>query len=369
MITNRFAVYCLLALCSTSLAADKEIDTEHGIGWTVAEPADAGFDPVALADLAHLIDSSVNMPNVHAVLIEHNGHLVFERYWAGEDGELGYVEHGPETLHDIRSISKSVTSLLLGVALDTSVENELSRSITEFFPDRKGFGKGVETITLQHVLTMTAGLSWNEMIVPYTSNNDYIRLFANADPIGYVLTKEVRNQPGSEWNYNSGLTDVTAGVIESLTGKSLDDFAKEVLFGPLNIIDYEWWRPPAWSSDSFPSASAGLRMRARDVAKIASLILHDGKWRGRQIVPEAWIAASTTRQFDIPSGQYDYGYFWFLGKLNSGQLVIKASGWGDQRIYVLPEVGIAITIFAGNYEDGGGVVGERIVGRIVRALR
>lgn len=369
MIANRFVIYCLLALCSTSLVAAKEIGTGHGADWTVAEPADVGFDPVALADLAHLIDSGLNMPNVHAVLIEHSGQLVFERYWAGEDGELGYVEHGPKTLHDIRSISKSVTSLLLGIALGASAENELSRSITEFFPDRKGFGEGVEAITLQHVLTMTAGLSWNETIVPYTSNNDYVRLFASADPVGYVLNKEIRNIPGSRWNYNSGLTDVIAGVIENLTGKSLDDFANEVLFGPLNIIDYEWWRPPAWPSDNFPSASAGLRMRARDLAKIASLTLHDGKWRGRQIVPEAWITASTTRQFDIPSGRYDYGYFWFPGKLISGQFVIQASGWGDQQIYVLPEIGLAITIFAGNYEDGGGVVGERIAGRIVRALR
>ena len=129
----------------------------------------------------------------------------------------------------------------------------------------------------------------------------------------------------------------------------------------------------AWGPDGFPVASAGLRMRARDLAKIASVVLHDGSLQGRQIVPEAWIAASTTRHVQDtpwgPPGAYGYGYFWFPGTLLSGHRVILASGWGDQRIYVLPDLGLAIAIFAGNHDRGSRGIGERITGRIVRALR
>lgn len=375
MLIKRVIISCLLAFCLPSLLVAREIDTALRDYWPVAEPADAGLDSEALVELVQLIDSGVNYPNIHAVLIEHTGRLVFEHYWAGEDWlsraePLGFVQHGPATLHNIRSITKSVTSLLLGIALGKSAEDALTRPIASFFPDRKGLDVALDAVTFHHVLTMTAGLAWNEMIVSYDNDrNDFIRLINANDPVGFVLAKEVRDTPGSRWNYNSGLTDLTARVIEDLTGKRLADYADEVLFGPLNITNYEWWQPPAWPSNSFPSASAGLRMRARDLAKISSLVLHDGKWQGRQIVPKAWVTTSTARHVDTPWGRYNYGYFWFPGTLLSGHLVISASGSGGQQIYVLPEIGLAITIFAGNYEDGGGAVGERIVGRIVRALR
>ncbi len=378
MYTRRNILSGILAVCLPSLVTAQGINTAPVAlddGWAVAEPSEAGLDPDALATLVEIIEKGVNVPNIHALLIEHEGRLVFEHYWPGEDRivgvkPLGYVQHGPSTRHDLRSVSKSVTSLLLGIALGDSAKDALARPIASFFPDREGLGSGLDAVTLHHVLTMTAGLAWNETIIPPTDDrNDFFRLVTTDDPVGFVLAKEVRDTPGSRFNYNSGLTDLTAGVIENLTGKPLSDYADEVLFGPLGITDYEWHRPPAWGSNSFPNASAGLRMRARDLAKIASLILHDGKWQGRQIVPVDWIRASTTRQLDNLWGRYSYGYFWIPGRLLSGHRVILAKGYGDQRIYVLPEIGLAITIFAGNYDKRSGGIGERITGRIVRALR
>jgi CubicO group peptidase (beta-lactamase class C family) len=308
MFTRRYILSSLLAFYLPSLVAAQGTSTAPAVlgdGWAVAEPAEAGLDPDALATLVELIDAGVNFQKVHAVLIEHKGRLVFERYWPGEgrrpNGQpLGYVQHGLTTLHDIRSISKSVTSLLLGIALGRSADDALVRPIASFFPVKESLDGGLDAVTLHHVLTMTAGLAWNELIVPYDNDrNDFIRLINTNNPVGFVLAKEVRDPPGSRWNYNSGLTDLTAVVIENLTGKSLADYAGEMLFGPLGITDYEWWRPSAWPSDSFPNASAGLRMRARDLAKIGSVILHNGRCRGRQIVPEAWVAASTASHVDI----------------------------------------------------------------------
>ena len=378
MVNRRYFLSGLLAFCLPVAAAAQDLNTAPaalGDGWAIAELAEAGLDPAIFSTLVERIDSGW-IPNVHAVLIEHKGRLVFERYRPGEDVDwgrpLGRVEHGPTTQHDLRSVTKSVTSLLLGVALGGSAEDALARPITSYFSDRN-LGSKLDGVTLHHALTMTAGLEWNEMVLPYTdSRNDEIRLNNADDPIDLVLTREVRDPPGSRWNYNGGLTQVIAGVIEKLTGKTVDEYAEEVLFGPLGITEYTWNRPRAWSSDISPSAASGLRLRARDLAKIASLILHNGKWQGRQVVPAAWVAASTTRHVqDIPwwPGVYGYGYFWYPGTLSGGLNVIRARGNGDQAIFVLPDVELAITVFAGNYNDFSRAADWRIMGLIAQALR
>jgi len=376
MLSRRFILCGFLALCQPTwgLAQDTStIPAARGDGWPVAAPGKIGLDPQALAELVELIDAGVSYPNIHALLIEHDGRLIFEHYWPGEDynwiDPLGRVDHGPETLHDLRSVSKSVTALLLGIALGADPKDALARPIAQFFPDQNGLDPALGAVTLHHVLTMTAGLAWNETIVSYDDpRNDFIRLIASDDPASFVLRKERRHAPGSQWNYNSGLTDLTAGVIEHLTGRPLTDYAEHVLFDPLGITDYEWRRPAAWGPNGFPNASAGLRLRAPDLAKIGALILHEGKWQGRQIVPAPWIETATARHVDAPWGRYGYGYFWWPGKLVSGHAVIRAAGSGDQRIYVLPERRLVVTLLAGNYGDASTEVGARIMGRIVRAL-
>jgi len=347
-------------------------------GWTVADLAATGLDPEPFHEIIEAAKAGANLPNLHAVLVEHKGQLVFEQYFPGKDQNwgrpLGQVEHGPATLHDLRSVTKSVTSLLLGIALGARAEDALSSPITSFFPDRDGFGKSLQTVTLHHVLTMTAGLEWNEMEIPYTdSRNDEIRLNATDDPIGLVLARDVRDTPGKGWYYNGGLTQITAGVIEELTGKPLDAFAEEALFTPLGITDYTWHGSPAWPDTASPSAASGLRLKARDLAKIGSLLLHGGRWQGQQVVPEAWISVSTRRHVRDtpwgPPGVYGYGFFWFPGTLQNGHKVIRAVGNGDQRIFVLPDAEMAITVFAGNYNDFRWAVGEQVMARILRSLR
>ena len=189
------------------------------------------------------------------------------------------------------------------------------------------------------------------------------------DPVGFVLGQRMQDIPGRKWRYNSGLTELTAAVIEHLTGQPLKGYADEVLFGPLGITDYEWWRPPAWPKDGFPSASAGLRLRARDLTKIATLTLQGGLWQGRRIVPEAWISEATARRVDNPSRPYGYGYFWYRGRLFNGHGTIRASGYGDQDVFLLPNEKLAITIYAGNYASPNWSAGERIAVKVLRALR
>ena len=377
MLIQRYFLTALLSawLPMAGIAQDLDAPARLNDGWPVASPTEAGLDPDALIELTSLIDAAVSYPNVHALLITHQGRLVFEHYWPGEDQPIlrpsrGTIPFGPDTPHDIRSISKSVTSLLLGIALGTATDATLDRPITSFFPDRTALGSGLETVTLHHVLTMTAGLDWNEEIVHYSSpDNDFIRMTNSDDPVGFVLSKPLRHAPGDRWIYHSGLTELTADIIETLTGMPLTDFAEQMLFAPLGIDNYTWWRPDAWDPQGIPNASAGLRLRARDLAKIGSLILHHGTWQGQQIVPADWITTSTTQHVDNPWGRFGYGYFWSPGTLISGEPTIAAFGSGGQRLYVLPDADLTITIFAGNYDGCCPDLGERIAGRIVRAIR
>ena len=176
-------------------------------GWAVAAPSEAGFDPAALAALTAEIENN-DIRNVHAVIVEHAGRLVYEQYFSGLDERLGRsigdISFDHDSLHDLRSVTKSVTTALLGIALGDDYQDAIERPIIEYFEDLEGkFGAGVEDITLRHVLTMTAGLEWNELGVPY-AENDEIRLNATPDPISMVLGRPVRDPVGSRWNYNGG---------------------------------------------------------------------------------------------------------------------------------------------------------------------
>lgn len=327
-------------------------------GWSVAKPSQVGLNPQKLADLTTSLQSG-DIHNVHAVIIEHDGKLVYEEYFSGPDERwgrrLGTVTFDHRKLHDLRSVSKSVTTAVLGIALAGKHRQALGRPVTSFFPELEGkFGKGVEKVTLKHALTMTAGLQWNEMTEPYTSSkNDEIRMSFTDDPVAMVLGRDVINPVGTQWYYNGGLSQVLAGVVTRLTGTALDKFAAKALFRPLGIKKYEWLGEKKWES---PSAASGLRLRARDMAKIGSMFLHQGRWNDKQIVPADWVDLSTQSHVkSIPWGnstaRYGYGFMWYPGTTSRGgsHHIIRAAGNGGQRIFLLPRLKLAITIFAGNY--------------------
>lgn len=372
-----FAV--LLAAVSYPASAGMPPD-QRGDGWAVAAPEAAGFDPAALEALAEDILRGGH-GNIHAVLVEHDGRLVFERYFEGSDESwgqvLGTVRFGPDSLHDLRSVTKSVTTLLLGVALGSGYDQALDAPVTSYFPDLEGrFGEGAGQVKLRHVLTMTAGLQWNEMSVPYTDpDNDEVRMSGVHDPVALVLGRPVQELPGTRWDYNGGLTQVVAGLIERRTGKRLREYADEILFSPLGIVTYEWRGSRKWGVGGLPSAASGLRLRPRDLAKIGSLALHDGAWRGRQVVPAEWITLIRQRAVEtipwVPDGTYGYGFMWYSGRLKDGSdlEVLGASGNGQQRLYVVPARRVVVTVLAGMYNQRSKGEVERLFREILAAQR
>ncbi len=216
---------------------------------------------------------------------------------------------------------------------------------------------------------MTSGFDWNED-VPYTDpRNDEIRMTRDSHPLRYALARPFVDEPGSEFRYNGGLTQVVAAVLVRATKTSLQDYARTKLFEPLGITDVEWVGDLA----GMPAAASGLRMRARDLAKFGSLYLNGGKWNGKQVIPSSWIELSTRRQFRFRArtgadagGEFGYSYFWWYSCYPSAQGLIEARtavGNGQQRVFVLPTLNMVVTIFAGRYNDftTGNTLGRRIL--------
>src|SRR5499427_6902751 len=284
-------------------------------GWPVASVND---DKLIDRDaLCRMADRLSNTANVHAVLVAHSGKLVFERYFRGSDEIPGRI-HGhrvenvtfdADTLHDMKSVSKSVASLVLGIAIDRGLVGSINDPILSFFLDLSDLrSPEKERIQLLHALTMSMGLKWVEA-TPATGdyNDDEARMHMAWDPCRYVLGLATTASAGQEFFYNTGALTLVSVIIRKATGRPLDEFGRATLFEPLGITGVEWNRIRGDTD-----AGGGLRLRPRDMAKIGQLVLAGGRWAGRQIISKDWIDASTTWKLKATDGQ-SYGYLWWGG--------------------------------------------------------
>ncbi|WP_087025390.1 serine hydrolase domain-containing protein [Thaumasiovibrio subtropicus] len=364
-----FSLCCALAGCNTTQQTDvtsKDWQPNVATDWPVDTADRVGFDPAQLDTLVQDIANN-RYGNTHAVLIAHKGKLVFERYFSGSDQrwgrDIGQRYFDLNSLHDVRSISKSVTSLLVGQAFQDEitqhgVDHFVATPLNTFLPWIQ-FDNDKLDITLEHTLTMTTGLQWYEMTEPYTSGkNDEIRLYRQRDPAQFVVSRPVVYFPGRMWYYSGGTTQVLASIISEKTGKTIDEYAEEVLFGPLGITNYEWLGSNTWKPNN-PAAASGLRLTARDLTKLGQLFLDDGQWLGQQVIDPEWLAASSQRTVShvgdwSDNGMWGYGYQWWIGDTDLAQTpqkqrIIAGVGNGNQRLYILPDHELVVTIYAGDY--------------------
>lgn len=318
--------------------------------WTTATPEAAGFAQEFAGRLASAIESGA-YPGLHGLVVARHGCLVLERYLTGVDqrwGEpLGRVAFAPEIKHDLRSVSKSMVSLLYGIALAEGLVPPLSAPLAAQFTDRADFklDPAISRITLHHIITMTMGTEWNED-VPYDDPaNSEVAMENAADRYRYILEKPVVAPPGHSWSYSGGATAILGHLIEKGAGRSLHAYAQEKLFQPLGIRDTEW----VAGRDGVIAAASGLRMRPRDLARIGQLILQQGAWLGRQIIPRAWLAESFVPRIACFDG-IGYGYQWYIDDVsNPGRRWLSGMGNGGQRLIMNEDLGIVVAITAGNY--------------------
>lgn len=312
------------------------------------------IDTDRLAKIATWLDG-VDGSNMHGILVVRNGNLAFEHYRAGPDERWGKTlpdaGHGPLTRHDLRSVTKVVTGLLTGMLVDRGLIRDLDVPVFEFFPDYSDLRQpSKDKITLRHLLTMSAGLEWNENLPISDPDHGELRLWRSKDPLRTALEPPLVAEPGTVWNYSGGCTEVLAAIVARLTGQPLEAFAQDALFAPLGIADIEWAR----LGNGAVSASGGLRMRAHDLAKIGQLVLVSGRSEGDALLSQDWIQGALSPQIGAPDRLFFYGYHWWLGR----SLVARREiGWaagiglGGQRLFVIPDLDTVVVMTAGHYAD------------------
>jgi CubicO group peptidase (beta-lactamase class C family) len=290
--------------------------------WRVAAPEEQGIDAELLQQMLDAIDEQ-NL-NIDGVVVVHNGHIVAERY---------YAPYKQDTLHETYSVTKSVVSALIGITIQEGYIDDVGDPVLDFFPERTFENDGVlkRSITLEHLLTMTAGLAW-----------DWDEMVSSRDWVQYVLDQPVYVQPGTEFFYSSGNAHLLSAIIQETSGLNSHDFAQQHLFEPLGITDTIW----KTDIDGIPNGGWGLALRPRDMAKLGYLYLNQGKWDGRQVIPAKWIEASTKRHIQVPEPLEPWdlymGYLWWL----HGDGPYAAHGMKGQFIYVIPESDLVVVLTA-----------------------
>jgi CubicO group peptidase (beta-lactamase class C family) len=337
----------------------------------------ARADEAALAALKTRIEAG-EIPGVHSVIVMRGEDTLAEWYFPGKDERrgfpLGQVAFGPDTLHDVRSVTKSVVGLLVGVAVEEGAIKSLDTPVLDYFPEyadlqtpeRRG-------VTLRHLLSMTSGLHWDEDSFPYTDpRNSEIAMDLAKDPYRYVLSQPFDTQPGAAFKYSGGDVAVMAAVLARATKTPLETYAEQKLFKPLGIAKVEW----IMDGKGVPYAASGLRMTPRDMAKVGRMVLDGGRWNRRQVIPARWVEAATTPKAQVqpdPKCGTRYGYFWWLF---AGCQLEPATPWaagvgnGGQRIVVVRDRGLVVVMTAGlyNIRQQGQTTNEVIVGAL-KAVR
>jgi len=336
-----------------SKSLDRGVPADIGDGWTIAAPEAVGIDADALTSVVDWLDA-LDRSNVHSLLVARRGALVFEHYRKGPDDywptQLPDATRGPKTWHDLRSATKSVTGLVFGIAHDRKLIPSLDKPVFEYFPDYADLrSPEKDHILLRHLLTMSAGLEWDENVDVSDPRNGEARMWRSPDRLRTALEPPLVAIPGEVWNYAGGCTELLGAVLQRATGKPIDAFARETLFEPLGISDFEWE-----SYGGFPGASGSLHMRSRDLVKIGQLVLNRGRWGERQIVWAQWIDESLAPQIGAPDRLQFYGYQWWLGRSLLRRKEVTwacATGYGGQRLYVVPALDLVAVTTMGHYGD------------------
>lgn len=332
-------------------------------GWEKAAPASVGLDESTLA--AFDKDLSVGKFDlVDSFAVFRCGKLVFERKYSHDysqiygkeaktrgplnarlTGPYNYFDpawhpyyHGSD-LHTMQSVSKTVSSVIVGIAvthgdfkagLDTPLLHYFDETKVKNVDDRK------RRITLRHVLTMTTGLDWNEEVAYDDPRNDADLMEATDDWIQYVIDRPMAKEPGTVFNYSSGVSELLAYIFQKQTGQDIEKYGEQYLFTPLGMNHY-WKRSPLGVVDT----EGGLFLNGQDLAKIGYLYLHDGVWDGKQIVSKEWVKQSVTPFIEAEEG-FQYGFKWWLLPQKEG-FAWMARGFGGQRLMVFPKNDLIVT--------------------------
>jgi CubicO group peptidase (beta-lactamase class C family) len=326
---RRQPLWVLLVLCliASSCMFDGDLKHDTGVvpekrndGWEIDTPENVGLSSKALDQVHRQLLREDRYRGALSFLVIKGGKLVFETYLRRRSDQSQY--------RNIQSATKSVTSLLFGIAQDQGAITSLDLTVEDLFPDKvAGLDRRKRNITLRQLLTMTSGISFDNDVFS-------VEMWVERpkDPIRYILEKPLYANPGKKFYYRDMDPQLIGYAMTRLLGKSERELADETLFKALDIHDYYWEADP----DGANLAAHGLQMLPRDLAKLGQLVLDRGLWRGERVVSEEWIETSTSAQIDsdtpFESGVFPYGYYWWIVP----DVGYSMWGHGGQFVLVVP---------------------------------
>ncbi len=330
--------------------AERPVEIWPTEGWATSTPEAQGMDSVALSDVyTHVRNSGAS---IRSLLVVRHGYLIAEEYFTP-------VLYDINSTHIVYSVTKSVVSALIGIAIDQGFIDNTSQLLLDFFPDRtiSNLSAWKQAITLEDVLQMRSGFQWNED--NYDEYNDFFAMRDSDDWAQYVLDRPMAYEPGSTFYYNSGNSHLLATILNVTTEMTPLAFADQYLFGPLGITNRFWLPDP----QGINFGGSNLALRPRDMAKFGLLFLNNGTWDDQQIVSSDWV----NRSSHGPATPYDmtsYGYQWWI---NDNSNWYSARGYDGQYIYVIEEHDIVVVFSSDNTDrlyEYDWLVGNGILGAI-----
>lgn len=333
-----------LALLLTGCAATRPVtmappDYWPTEGWRTTSPERQGVDSRVLANAVKILREQ-SIP-VHSLLVIRGGYVVLD---------VNFHPYSGEIPHDIASVTKSVTSVLVGLAIERGDLKGVEEKMSVFFPElsASGAGRGKEAITIEHLLTMTSGMdcgfapkgaSWRQYeaaLLEMLESKDFIR---------FALNLPMKKEPGSRFAYCSVNFHLLSAILARATGMSTADFARKLLFEPLGIRDVLWPADPSGIHHGW----GDLRLHPKDMAKIGYLYRNGGRWEGRRLLSASWIEQSTKKHADVQEGMFDYGYGWWVPAVGPAG-TFDARGRGGQVIVVQPEKDLIVVVTGAGYD-------------------
>lgn len=334
-------------------------DSVNVFCWEETNPEEVGLNSNLLSDLSSELDAG-NLGKVSSILIIKNNKLAYEHY------RLGMFR---EKLHVNYSVTKSITSCLVGIAVDSGLITNTDDTILSYFTQYssiQNYHIWKEDITIEHLLQMRAGIEWDESTYNYGSPlNTTTQMINSSDWLKFILDQPMSDEPGTDFTYNSGCTVLLSGLLEEITGLTAEQYAKSNLFNPLGITNYAWQKGP----NTLTNTGFGLSLAPCDMAKFGQLYLNKGMWNGQQIISESWINKSFLPYTSFDE-DYGYGYQWWLFPYDFGngiELLPYANGHGNQYIFVIDKYDMVLVITSENFNRDPSFIREILTDYVLEA--
>jgi len=337
-VTHR-CLLILIVILATSQVSAQAIRGPHSPnywptqGWRSTTPERQGIDSDKLADALDYIQK--HDVSVHNLLVIRDGYVVLDAY---------FYPYDKANVHDVASVTKSITSVLIGIAIDRGKIPSMHQPALSLFPNKQIANRDTrkERLTIEHLLTMSSGVDCQ-----YEPSEPTLRQMRQSnDWVQFMLDLPMTTEAGEKFVYCSGGMHLLSGIISQTTGISALDFARQTLFAPLGIRDVIWPSDAQGRSHGW----GDLHLHPYDMAKIGYLWLNHGMWDGKHIISADWVAAST-RVHASTGMSNDYGYGWWV-KSRGEPFVYEAVGRGGQRISVVPSKNLIVVMTGGGFEPG-----------------